>query len=133
MDVLGSPDLPGSRRLGRASYAVLFAMANAIIESGTGVVIESNFYRAQSAAALRALATRGRGVFVHCVAPAAVCRARYASRVRHPGHHDAQLLSDWDDDLAPFEPPEGIATVRVDTTAPVDPRALARAFSSGAR
>ena len=62
MDVLGSPDIDASRRIGRATYAVLYAMAGAIVASGTGVVVESNFDRELSAAPLRALAARGRAI-----------------------------------------------------------------------
>jgi len=59
MDVLGAPDIESSRRIGRATYAVLWAMAEAIAVSGSGLVLESNFHRDASADALRALASRG--------------------------------------------------------------------------
>ena len=126
MDVLGSPDIDASRRIGRATYAVLYAMAGAIVASGTGVVVESNFDRELSAAPLRALAARGRAVFVHCDVDPDVARERYAARVRHPGHHDAELLARWDLDVARYAPPDGLRAIRVDTSAPVDAGALAR-------
>jgi predicted kinase len=125
MDVLGAPDLAASRRIGQATYEVLWAMAEAIVASGTGLVLESNFRREGSAVRLRAIAARGDAVFVHCVAPVDVIRQRYASRVRHPGHKDAELLASWDGDVTVFEPPAGIDAIRVDTTAQVDVRALA--------
>ena len=125
MDVLGAPDVAASRRIGRATYAVLWTMADAIVSSGTGLVLESNFHRDLSANELRALATRGDATFVHCLAPLDVIKARYAARVRHPGHKDAELLAAWDGDLEVFEPPAGIRALHVDTTSRVDVRALA--------
>lgn len=126
MDVLGAPDVESSRRIGRATYAVLWAMAEAIASSGIGLVLESNFHRDLSADALRALAARGDATFVHCVAPLEVIKQRYASRVRHQGHRDVELLATWDGDLTVFEPPAGIRALHVDTTSDVDVRALAR-------
>jgi predicted kinase len=104
---------------------VLWAMADAIVSSGSGLVLESNFHRDLAADALRALAARGDATFVHCVAPLDVIKERYRSRVRHPGHKDAELLAAWDEDLTVFEPPDGIRALHVDTTSAVDVRALA--------
>ena len=100
-------------------------MADAIVSSGSGVVVESNFHRELSADALRALAARGEATFVHCQAPLDVIKERYASRVRHPGHKDAERLASSDGDLTVFEPPAGIRTLRVGTTSTVDVQALA--------
>ena len=126
MDVLGAPDVAASRRIGRATYAVLWAMADAIASSGTGLVLESNFHRDLSADGLRALAARGDVTFVHCVAPLDVIKTRYAARVRHPGHKDAENLAAWDGDLEVFEPPAGIRALHVDTTSRVDVQVLAK-------
>ena len=131
MDVLGAPDIESSQRVGRATYAVLWAMADAIVSSGQGLVLESNFHRELSADGLRALAARGDATFVHCVAPVDVIKQRYASRVRHPGHKDAERLASWDGDLSVFEPPAGIRALRVDTTSAVDARALAARIRAG--
>ena len=131
MDVLGAPDVESSRRIGRATYAVLWAMAEAIVSSGIGLVLESNFHRDLSAGSLRALAARGDAVFVHCVAPLEVIKERYRSRVRHPGHKDAELLATWDGDLTVFEPPAGIRALPVDTSSDVDVRALAARIRGG--
>jgi len=130
MDVLGAPDIASSQRVGRATYAVLWTMAGAIVTAGGGLVLESNFHREVSAEPLRALAARGDATFVHCVAPLDVIRRRYAERVRHPGHKDAERLATWDGDLTVFEPPAGIRALRVDTTGPVDVRALAQQLRS---
>jgi predicted kinase len=88
-------------------------------------VLESNFRRDLAAPRLRALATRGDATFVHCVAPIEVIMARLAARVRHPGHRDAERLARWDGDVRPFEPPDGLRAVAVDTTRPADVPALA--------
>ena len=120
MDSLGAPDLASSERLGAATYAVLWAMADALSSSGPGLVLESNFHRDLAGPRLRALAARGAATFVHCIAPVDVIRARHAARVRHPGHKDAERLASWDGDLAAFGPPDGIRVIRVDTTGAVD-------------
>ncbi len=133
MDVLGAPDIESSRRIGRATYAVLWAMADAIVSSGSGLVLESNFHRELSADALRALASRGRATFVHCVAPVDVIKERYRSRVRHPGHKDAETLAAWDGDVTVFEPPVGIRALHVDTTSDVDVRALVKEIRERSR
>jgi len=125
MDVLGAPDVESSRRIGRATYAVLWAMADAIVSSGSGLVLESNFHLDRSAESLRSLARRGDATFVHCVAPLDVIKERYRSRVRHPGHKDAERLAAWDDDLTVFEPPPGIRSLVIETISLVDVRALA--------
>jgi len=131
MDVLGAPDVESSRRIGRATYAVLWAMADAIVSSGSGLVLESNFHRDLSADALRALAARGDATFVHCVAPLEIIKERYRTRVRHPGHRDAELLAAWDGDLTAFEPPARVRALDVDTAAAVDVRALADRIREG--
>jgi predicted kinase len=131
MEALGAPDKAESQRIGRATYAVLWAMADALASSGTGFVLESNFDRERSAPELRALAARGDATFVHCVAPLAVIQARYAARIRHPGHQDAERLATWDGDLDVFGPPAGVRAIRVDTTGAVDIAALAARIRAG--
>jgi len=125
MDTLGAPDVAASGRLGAATYAVLWAMADALSASGPGLVLESNFHRDLAGPRLRALAARGDATFVHCVAPVALIRSRHAARVRHPGHRDAERLAGWDGDLTTFEPPEGIRVIRVDTSGAADVPATA--------
>jgi len=126
MDTLGAPDLAASQRLGAATYAVMWAMADALTSTGAGLVLESNFHRELAGPRLRLLAARGEATFVHCVAPLPIIKARYAERVRHPGHKDAERLASWDGDLTVFEPPAGLRAINVDTTLTVDVRALAR-------
>jgi len=126
MDTLGAPDMAASQRLGEATYAVLWAVADALVTSRTGLVLESNFHRTLAGPKLRALAARGDATFVHCAAPLPMIKARYAMRVRHPGHKDAERLASWDGDVTIFEPPAGLRAIEVDTTGPVDIGALVR-------
>jgi predicted kinase len=126
MDTLGAPDLATSQRLGAATYAVLWAVADALASGGTGFVLESNFDRELAGPRLRELAAHGDTTFVQCVAPVEVIRARYSARVRHPGHKDAERLASWDGDLTIFEAPAGLRALRVDTSGAVDVPALAR-------
>ncbi len=112
-------DRAASRRVGAASYAVLYEMAGALLDAGAGLVLETNFRRVVSRSALLALTERANTVFVHCGAPRDVIIRRYAERrpSRHPGHHDIAVELGADLDAGEFEPPDlGIPLLRVDTT-----------------
>jgi predicted kinase len=97
-DTLGSPTRARSQELGRASYAVLSAVAAAVLASGNGLVLESNYRRGTSEPDLRPLLTYARSVQIHCETDRAVIerryRARYEAGLRHPGHLDAEALPD---------------------------------------
>lgn len=122
-DELGAPgDVPASQRLGLAAYRILFDVTTRILESGGGVVIESNFRRGQSEAELRSIAQFADARLVHCSAAAETLQTRYAQRYqrgdRHPVHLDAQRAGGLADDLASgyFEPLDlGIPTFVVAT------------------
>ena len=99
MEALGVPDLPTQRRIGNAAYRVLYQVANALLDSGIGCVIESNFVAGQSEAELRTIVRRGRSVQMVCVCDEALRRIRYERRARsggrHPGHLDEAVLTEW--------------------------------------
>ena len=124
-DALGPGDAAWSARLGAAAYALIFAVARSILATGTGAIVEANFFRGQERDF--ALLPEHRTVQVHCDVPFAVLVDRYRGRVRHPGHHDDQFVTEL---AARFE--SGVhATldlpgnlVRVDTTAAVDEKLL---------
>lgn len=120
LDTLGADDRAASQRIGGATYAVLYAVAASLLDAGTGLVLESNFRRGISDRELAPLVRRARAVFVHCTVPDAERRRRYAARVRHPGHFDADLLAAWQADTAAFGPPDidGLAAIDVDGTRP---------------
>lgn len=119
MDVLDVPDRAASRRLGAASYAVLYEIARAILDGHSGLVLESNFRRVASLSDLLALTGGANAVLVQCSAPQDVVLRRYAERSpsRHRGHHDVSVELAADLDAGEFEPPDlGIPVLRVDTS-----------------
>jgi predicted kinase len=94
LEILGAADPAASRRLSDASFAALFALADAQLAALGAVVLEGNFRAGEHEPALRALLGR------HAVACTQVlCRvpeplrqtrlkARAADPTRHPGHKD---------------------------------------------
>jgi predicted kinase len=121
MDSLGAGDLARSGELGRAAFAVIFALARSHVETGVGLVLEANFARGVSEAGLQPLVAGSRAVLVHCWAPREVLVERYIARAgrRHPGHHDLPRLESGPSWLEPpaTEPPElGVPCLRVDTS-----------------
>jgi predicted kinase len=124
-DALGSGDKLWSERLGGAAYALMFAVARSILATGTGMIVEANFFRGQEGDF--ALLPAHRPVQVHCDAPLAVLIDRFRDRARHPGHHDEQMVNELATRFesgahAPLDLPGNL--VRVDTTASVDEHAL---------
>ncbi len=120
---LPAPDLEASRRLGRASVAVMLAVAAA---NGQGV-LESVWHRSRAVADLSALP--GAVVEVFCRADRLTLEARYRERAttRSPGHFDAIRTAAelWGEDtIGPVA--GGWPVLEVDTTGPVDASALAR-------
>jgi predicted kinase len=127
---LGAGDADASGRVGFAAYALIFALAQSMLDSGVSVIVEANFFRDQKVdfAALPA----HRFVQIHCHAPLAVLTERYASRSRHPGHHDAEKIKVLPERLASgahdaLDLPGEL--VELDTTRPVDLDALATKVS----
>ena len=124
-DELGHSDREWSRRLGRATYEVLFAVARRLLEAGASCILESNF---SDAAPLRALPP-ARIVQIFCNAPDDVVLERYANRERHPGHLDAEIVEELRTRLAAEEwrPLELDGTlIEVETSTPIDANSLAR-------
>lgn len=93
-DSLGWSDREWSRRLGVATYAVLYGVLDAEMAGGRGFVVESNFNAALAEAELSARLTRyGYASFVlQCVCDGPTLLARWRERTynpasgRHPGH-----------------------------------------------
>jgi hypothetical protein len=71
-------------------------------------------------------------VQIHCHAPLDVLTERYASRFRHPGHHDAEKINELPARLASGAH-DGLdlrgELIELDTTQPVDLDALAARIS----
>jgi len=81
-DSLGWSDLEWSKRLGAATWELIFLLMERLAE--TTVIVESNFYPNQHRGRIAAL---GRAIVeVHCVADPGVLSTRFHSRERHPGH-----------------------------------------------
>ena len=93
-DTLGWSDRAWSRKLGVATYALLFHLLEMELAAGRSLVVESNFDAERSGPSFLALRERYdfRPVQVCCVADGAVllerCRSRATSDERHPGHDD---------------------------------------------
>jgi predicted kinase len=112
-----------STALGRASYALLFAITDRLLTGGAGVIIESNFRRGTAESELTPLVEHAAAVLVHCEAPRTVVIERVLARAgrddRHPIHPDLDRLVNLERDLTDgtFEPLDlGIEAIRVDTT-----------------
>jgi predicted kinase len=124
-ETLGAPDQAASALLGRAAIHLLYGTSARLLEAGTGVVLESAFYRGLSEADLLPLLRRARAVQVLCGGdPEAIVR-RYVERAargeRHPGHFDSDRVPHLRELLAggAFEPLAlGVPVLRVDTTTP---------------
>ncbi len=114
----GKIDLAWSRRLGAASFAVLWTLA----ARAGDMVIEANFHPDNDYALGQLRGLGGRTVEVHCACPAEVAHARYNARSRHEVHQGALPLSARDK----YDRPVGLGPlVTVDTTGPVDVAAVA--------
>jgi predicted kinase len=91
-DTLGWGDREWSRKLGIATYALLFHLLEMELAAGRSLVVESNFDAERAGPSFLALRERYgfRPVQVCCVADGAVLLERFRSRAatneRHPGH-----------------------------------------------
>ena len=123
---LGADDVSSSSDLGAASYALIFALARPMLASGVSVIVEANFFRDQEPdfAALPA----HRLTQLHCQAPLPILLERYANRVRHAGHQDAEkikeLPSRFEDQVHSPLRLDG-ELIQLDTTQPLEVAALA--------
>jgi predicted kinase len=117
------PDVPASMQLGAGAYAVLYLVAQQLLEVRTGLIIESNFRRGVSEAELRPLLAWSDAGLIQCTAAPEIVLRRYAERHergdRHAAHLDADRAVALADDLSAgrFEPLNlPIPTLVVDTT-----------------
>lgn len=111
-----------SKSLGLASYALLFAITNRLLQAGTGAIIESNFRCGLAEPELTPQVARAAAVLVHCEAPTDVIlqrvHARTGSADRHRVHLDSERLDDLQRELTDgtFEPLDlDLETIRVNT------------------
>ena len=112
--------MPESQRLGRAAVLVMLRVAGRC----PAAVLDSTWF-AYTEPVVRTLPAPS--VEVRCVVPVAVARERYRARAatRHLGHLDD--LRDADELWGAPVPPLGVGPlIEVDTSGPVDVRALVR-------
>jgi predicted kinase len=126
-DTLGWSDRAHSRRLGAASFALLYTILDALLAAGVSAVVEAPFDPDGAATDLQSLRDRHpfHIVQVICHAEGEVLveryRARNASGQRHRGHVETDILADVEEYLrAGNVAPVAIESdvIEVDTTAP---------------
>lgn len=122
MSVNEVPDVAGSRLVGRASVAVLLAVAEDV---GYGV-LESVWHRSRAISELRRLPGSIVEVFCSCSRSVAEDRYRARSGSRTCGHFDDERLSTeiWNDEVA-APVGGGWPVLEVDTNREVDLKATA--------
>jgi predicted kinase len=99
-DALGTGDVDWSRRLGVATYGLLFVFVRQLLTAGEPLIAEANFFRGPAERNFAELPPH-RLVQVHCSAPREVLVERYATRSgRHPGHLDHLRLAELEERYA---------------------------------
>ena len=97
-DALGAGDPRWSRRLGIATYGILFLTLEQEVRAGRSCVLEANFDHDEASRELGELQVRSpfRALQIVCTASREVLLERYVARSgsRHPGHVDDERLED---------------------------------------
>jgi glucokinase len=111
---LGADDVAESARLGRASYEVMFSLA----DQTEAMVLESNF-GPESCARILAISSSPIQIYCRCEPDEAIRRYSERTSERHPGHFDEEMLEDISeriraDEFAPLALPG--PTLELDTT-----------------
>lgn len=122
-DSLGTGDLDWSRRLGKATYYLLYLFVEIELRAGRSMIVESNFEVQYATPVFHDLIARHDALpfQVLCRADPAVLQARYQRRAttgeRHPGHLDHLLAVEFADRLVNYELlPIGGESLVIDTT-----------------
>ena len=93
-DSLGYSDRDWSKRLGVASYRLLYLMTEKILRSGSSIIIESNFKVKSDTEKLEKLKDKYQCYLlqIHCHVAIPLALSRFKNRAtsgeRHPGHVD---------------------------------------------
>jgi predicted kinase len=97
-DGLGTGDPSWSKKLGLATYAILFLALEQEVRAGRSCVLEANFDHDEASVQLRALQLRApfRALQIVCTASREVLVKRFVARSgsRHPGHIDDERVDD---------------------------------------
>lgn len=122
-DSLGAGDLDWSRRLGRATYPLLYLFIEIELRAGRSLIAESNFDAAFAGPVLGDLIARYDALpfQILCRADPGVLQARYQRRAttgeRHPGHLDHLLALELADRIDQYKLlPLGGESLVLDTT-----------------
>lgn len=92
-DEIGTGDREWSRRLGRATFALMSHWLAVELETDRPVIVEANFEATASADWLATLPDH-RTFQIFCIASRDVLLERYEARARHPGHVDSTVLEE---------------------------------------
>src|SRR5262245_56372776 len=96
-DTVGCEDADTSRRLSRASYALMFNVARQLVHGSVHFILEGNFRWHETRHEFESLYAHSRFTQVWCAAPRDVLEERLRERsrnaARHPGHRDEENLS----------------------------------------
>jgi predicted kinase len=126
-DSLQKTSLLWSKRLGAATWDLLFMLYERMLAGGASFIAESNFYPEHHRDRLAQMLERHRSCAfeIHCTADPATLARRNNERPRHPVHHSsngitARVMAKWVVNNGPLELSEHV--VRVDTGAsePID-------------
>ena len=97
-DALGTGEAEWSKKLGIATYAILFLSLEQEVAAGRSCVLEANFDHNEASAQLAAIQLRQpfRALQIVCTASREALIERFVSRAgsRHPGHIDDERLED---------------------------------------
>jgi predicted kinase len=126
-DSLGKTSLLWSKRLGAATWDLLFVLLERTLMGGGSLIFESNFYPDLHRPRLNEIRTRLPFVpfEVHCTADPATLAQRNNERPRHPVHHSrdgttARVMAKWVLNNGPLELSERVFRVDTGTSDPVD-------------
>ncbi|MBA3331734.1 MAG: AAA family ATPase [Actinobacteria bacterium] len=97
-ETLGVGDVEWSRRLGRATFSLIFAFVASLLSAGKAAIAEANFARGLDEPQFAALPPQ-RLVQLHCTAPLELLVERFAGRERHPGHLDLARVNELEERL----------------------------------
>lgn len=124
---LGWSDREWSRRVGAASWELMFLLTERCLAAGTSLLLDSNF-RAPADERIAEIIERHPShiVEVHCSARADVLidrfRRRWQEGGRHPGHASAEVMEEYSGErfveMHPALAIEGSLVIEVDTTPP---------------
>ncbi len=114
MDHLG-----GAPAVGAAAFAVQFAMARELLESGVGLILEGPFFVDQTV--LADVARLGRTAVLALECPLEILEQRYVERQgsRHPSHRGLEALTELRERVrkGAYNPPElGHPLLRIETS-----------------